>query len=80
MVPERSVIGSAGTVPRLTELRAIRLRAALSQRDLAALAGMSPTTISDLENDLTEPRPSTIRRLAKALNVEPHQLMSRRER
>jgi transcriptional regulator with XRE-family HTH domain len=60
---------------KLTRLRAIRERKALSQRELAALAGMTHTQISRIETGLSEPYPSTVRKLATALSVEPSELM-----
>jgi transcriptional regulator with XRE-family HTH domain len=59
----------------LPNLRRLRLLAALSQKDLAARAGMSQTTLSDLETGKTEARPSTLRKLADALKCEPRQLI-----
>jgi transcriptional regulator with XRE-family HTH domain len=53
----------------------LRVLAALSQEDLAKRAKMSQTTLSDLETGKTEARPSTVRKLADALNVEPRELI-----
>ena len=50
-------------------LRAWRERKALSQRDLARVAGISQFSISKIETGQQEPRPSTIRKLAEALGV-----------
>ena len=58
--------------PRLRELRE---RAALSQEDLAKKSGVSRATIADLEADKRPARPSTRRKLAEALGVEPAELM-----
>jgi transcriptional regulator with XRE-family HTH domain len=60
---------------RLTRLRAIRERKALSQQELADRAGVSRVAIVRIENGASEPYPSTVRKLAAALNVEPHELM-----
>lgn len=38
-------------------------------------ARMSQTTLSDLETGKTEARPSTVRKLAQALNVQPRDLI-----
>jgi len=62
-------------VPLLPGLRRLRLEAALSQRDLAQRAGVTTHTISDLEQQLVAARPSTIRKLADALNCTPRELM-----
>ncbi|HEV2237285.1 MAG TPA: helix-turn-helix domain-containing protein [Ktedonobacterales bacterium] len=51
-------------------LRHYRLRAGLTQEDLASRAGLSPRGISDLERGLRrEPRPSTLTLLAEALGL-----------
>ena len=55
----------------LKELRELR---ALSQRDLARLAEVDETTIIDLEKGRRPPRPSTRRKLAKALKVRPQDI------
>jgi ribosome-binding protein aMBF1 (putative translation factor) len=55
-------------------LRKARERRYLSQRALAAEAGVSADTILKLENDRWEPRPSTVRKLAAALDIDPDQL------
>jgi transcriptional regulator with XRE-family HTH domain len=55
-------------------LRALRLDAALSQRDLAARAGITQATVVRLERGLPA-RPSTIRKLADVLGVAPIILM-----
>jgi transcriptional regulator with XRE-family HTH domain len=59
----------------LPGLRRLRLEAALSQRDLATLAHLSPHTISDLEQQRVQARPSTMRKLAEVLNCSPRDLM-----
>ena len=58
-----------------TQLRAARERALLTQAELGARAGVQPLTISRIETDKVEPRYSTIRRIAKALGVEPTELL-----
>lgn len=62
-------------MPGLKRLRTLRLRRALSQRDLAARAGVSQVTIVRLERGEAEPRPSTVRKLAAALGVDPAELV-----
>lgn len=62
------------TVVKLTRLRATRERTALTQDELATLAGVSRQTVVKIEGGL-EPRPPTIRKLAKALGVQPADLM-----
>ena len=56
-------------------LRSLRERAALSQEDLAEKSGVSRATIADLEAGKRPARPSTRRKLADALGVEPKALM-----
>jgi transcriptional regulator with XRE-family HTH domain len=58
-----------------TQLRAARERALLTQAELGARAGVQPLTISRIETDKVEPRYSTIRRIAKALGVDPAELL-----
>jgi transcriptional regulator with XRE-family HTH domain len=58
-----------------TQLRAARERALLTQEELAARAEVQPLTISRIETDKVEPRYRTIRKLAKALSVNPSELL-----
>ena len=57
------------------KLRELRRHQALSQRDLARIAGTRQETISRLESGERDARGFTVRRLAEALGVEPHELM-----
>jgi transcriptional regulator with XRE-family HTH domain len=65
---------TVGHVPRLIRLRELRLRAAMSQADLAERAGVARTTIIRLEQGDPNVLPSTLRKLARALHVRPTQL------
>jgi transcriptional regulator with XRE-family HTH domain len=57
-------------------LRRARLRAALTQEQLAAKSGVPNVTISRIENDrYGPPRPRTVRRLADALGINPGWLL-----
>jgi transcriptional regulator with XRE-family HTH domain len=47
----------------------------LTIRELAETAGVSKTTISNIENGQAEAYPTTIRKLAAALEVEPAELV-----
>ncbi len=47
----------------------------LSLRQAAHEAGVSKTTISNIENGQSEAYPSTIRKLARALDVTPSELV-----
>jgi transcriptional regulator with XRE-family HTH domain len=55
----------------LRKLREFRLRRGLSQADLSAVTGVAEFTISEIEaGKRANPRPSTLRKLAQALEVE----------
>jgi transcriptional regulator with XRE-family HTH domain len=56
-------------------LRAARLRKMMTLRDLSAATGVAFDTISRLENGLQRARPSTVKRLAGALGIEPTDLV-----
>ena len=56
-------------------LRRLRERRALRQEDLAELAGVGKNTVNRIEKDRTEPHMTTVRKLAEALGVEPHELI-----
>ena len=56
---------------KLTRLRAVRERAPMTQAELAEKAGVSRQAIVALERGYSEPHPTTTRKLAKALGVEP---------
>ena len=56
-----------GVAERLKELRRLK---GLSQRDLAAKAGLSTGTIAWLETRKHEPQPRTMRKIAAAIGVE----------
>lgn len=51
-------------------LREFRRRRGWSQKDLANESGVGQDTISSIETGTHEPRPSTLRKLAEALDVE----------
>jgi transcriptional regulator with XRE-family HTH domain len=56
-----------GIGQRLREERQLR---GWSQRDLARETGVNPDTISGIETEQHEPRPSTLRKLAEGLGLE----------
>jgi transcriptional regulator with XRE-family HTH domain len=58
-------------------LREARRRAMLSQEELAEESGVGVATIIRIERDQlrTEPHFSTLRKLAKALEVDPRELL-----
>ncbi len=57
------------------KLKATRTRRLLTQDELAERAGVSQSTIANIERDNAEPQFRTIRKLAKALDVEPTELV-----
>ncbi len=56
-------------------IRALRREQVLTNRELAEKAGVSKTTTSNLEQGQADAYPSTIRKLARALEVEPAELV-----
>ena len=59
-----------------TKVRRLRELRALSQRELAARAGLSVTTVNRTEVGQRKPMPRTVRKLAEALGVSPEELLS----
>jgi transcriptional regulator with XRE-family HTH domain len=59
----------------LPHLRNLRRRAVMSQEDLAEKSGVARDTISKLETGRRRAYPSTIRKLAAGLDVEPRMLL-----
>ena len=73
-------ISTPGKIPTVEvdvqKLKELRHHKVLSMRELEALSGVSYNTIWRLETGRTiEARPRSIRALAGALGVEPHQLL-----
>jgi transcriptional regulator with XRE-family HTH domain len=62
-------------VVKLTRLRMWRERKALTQQQLAEKAGLTRVTVARVEAGLEEPYPTTVRKLANALGLEPEELM-----
>jgi transcriptional regulator with XRE-family HTH domain len=56
-------------------LRDLRKRRLLTQEQLAERSGVGIATIVRVERNQVEPRGSTIRKLAAALDVEPEELV-----
>ncbi len=57
------------------KVKRIREDLSLSQRELAALANISPATVFKIEQDMVDrPHPRTLRKLAEALDVAPRDL------
>ena len=57
--------------PRLREWRRLR---SMTQRDLAQASGVTRENIAYLETRPQPPTPQTVRKLATALDCEPHEL------
>ena len=60
-------------------LREIRKRSLMTQEQLAERSGVAVSTIIRIERNRVEPQGSTIRKLAEALGVDPHELVKREE-
>ena len=73
--PARPGTIAPSRVVHLSRLRRCRLEAALTQEELADRAGVSRRAVALIERGETEPRPSTIRKLADALGCSPRDLM-----
>ena len=60
---------------QLARLKEQRRRALLTQAELAERSGVAEVTINRIEKGRHQPRFSTVRKLAAALNVQPADLM-----
>ena len=58
-----------------TQVKRARERALLTQGELADRAGIGTATLNRIEKDRVEPHFRTIRKLAKALDVDPFELV-----
>ncbi len=56
-------------------LKTLRTLNALTQEELAGKAGLTPAAVARIERNEAEPRPSTLRKLASALDVKPAELV-----
>jgi transcriptional regulator with XRE-family HTH domain len=65
-------------MPTLSNLRAVREQQALSQSELAALVDMHQPALSQIERGVRSAQPRTLRKLARALNVKPAELIGDR--
>src|SRR3712207_2963912 len=61
------------------KLRQLRRRRMLSLRELGERSGVAFDNINKLENEQRRAQPRTLRKLAEALGVEPHELMKGEE-
>lgn len=59
-----------------TRIRQFREQRGIQIDDLAARAGVALETLRDIESGaITKPMPMTLRRIARALNVPPDELL-----
>ena len=58
-------------------LRRVREERLMTQQEVATAADLNLSTVMRIENDRVEPRFSTIRKLARALDVDPRELTKR---
>ncbi len=56
-------------------LKQLRIERAMTQDELAAAADIGKNTVNRIEKNHTEPRPPTLRKLARALDVDPAKLV-----
>jgi transcriptional regulator with XRE-family HTH domain len=63
-----------------SNVRRLRELCALSQRELATRANLSPTTINRIETGQRRPMPKTVRKLAEALGITPVELLAEQPR
>src|ERR671920_2240691 len=61
------------------KLRELRRRRMLSLREFGERSGVAFDNINKLENEKHRAQPRTLRKLAEALGVEPHELMKGEE-
>ena len=61
---------------KLVEARAMQ---ALSTKDLATLAGVAVMTVNHVERGMVLPRLATVRKLSRALGVQPNEVDEFRE-
>jgi transcriptional regulator with XRE-family HTH domain len=57
------------------KLKRQRTRRALTQAQLAERAGVTTATVARIERDEIEPRMTTLRKLAQALEADPAELV-----
>ena len=57
------------------KVKRLRDERALTQGELASKAGLTVAALSRIERNNAEPRPTTRRKLAEALGVDPSELL-----
>src|SRR5262245_44270500 len=58
------------------EIKKARIEQGLKQKDLQALTGLSQKYLSEIENDVVDPRVSVLKKIAQALQVTTDSLLS----
>ena len=71
--------GTCSTPPKASGLRRLRRERALSQRDLAHATGVELDAVNRIETGRRDALPSTLRKLADALRVQPPELIKGEE-
>jgi transcriptional regulator with XRE-family HTH domain len=71
MTSTAEVLVQSGTLADDVGLRELREERLLSQQELAIRAGVSKTTIVNIETGKIRPHPATLRKLAETLQVDP---------
>ena len=61
----------------MQKLKRLRENQVLSQRELARKAGLAQGTVWRLESGFAHAHPSTIRKIAVALGVEPREMVKK---
>jgi transcriptional regulator with XRE-family HTH domain len=57
-------------------VKKLREKEVITQEELAQRAGVAVVTLSRIERNLADPHVSTIRKLARVLNVDPRELVA----
>ena len=58
------------------EIKKARIEQGLKQKDLQVLTGLSQKYLSEIENDVVDPRVSVLKKIAQALQVSTDSLLS----
>ena len=58
------------------KVKKLREKEVITQEELAQRAGVAVVTLSRIERNLADPHVSTIRKLARVLNVDPRELVA----
>lgn len=56
-------------------LKEARLKSGLTQVEVAKKAGLYPNTYAKIERGVSKPSPESIKKLVKALNVDPSKIL-----